>query len=297
VTGPLLPNAQLPQGVSVRRDVVHTVVEGYRPLSLDLYLPDDGARAVCVYVHGGGWRMGSRRAGPGPLSSTSRRLFARMAGHGLAVAAVDYRLSGEARHPAQPDDVRAACRWLLDDASSPVRELPLVVFGVSAGGQVAALCGLDAALPVQAVALWYPATDLLHLPDDIEAVGGTPDRGPTSREALMLGAPAAEMPDAAREASPVTRVRSDAPPFLMLHGDADVLVPAQQSRRLCDALQAAGASATFELVAGYNHMFTGMPDDELEALLDRTTTFLLDQASSPGVGTGEGTGLSDGADA
>jgi acetyl esterase/lipase len=268
------PPAQ--RGVSVSRDVVHTVVEGYRPLSLDLYLPDAGARAVCVYVHGGGWRMGSRRAGPGPQSSTSRRLFARMAGHGLAVAAVDYRLSGEARFPAQPDDVRAACRWLLDDASSPVRELPLVFFGVSAGGQVAALCGLDAALPVQAVALWYPATDLLHLPDDIEAVGGTPDRGPTSREALMLGASAAQDPEKARLASPVTHVRGDAPPFLLLHGDADVLVPAQQSRRLRDALQAVGASATLELVAGYNHMFTGMPDDELEALLDRTTTFLLD---------------------
>jgi len=271
----------LPDGVSVRRDVVHTRLEGYRPLSLDLYLPDDGARAVCVYVHGGGWRMGSRRAGPGPLSPTSGRLFARMASRGLAVAAVDYRLSGEARYPAPPDDVRAGCRWLLDDEASPVRELPLVLFGVSAGGQMAALCGLDASLPVQAVALWYPATDLLGLPDDIEAVGGTPDRGPTSREALMLGAPAAQVPEVAREASPVTRVRSDAPPFLLVHGDADVLVPAQQSRRLRDALLATGARATLELVAGYDHMFTGMPDAELEAVLDRTTTFLLDQADRP----------------
>ena len=59
-----------------------------------------------------------------------------------------------------------------------------------------------------------------------------------------------------------------------------------------DALQAAGASATLELVAGYNHMFTGIPDAELEALLDRTTTFLLDQASPR-----PATGLSDGAPA
>jgi acetyl esterase/lipase len=269
----------VPEGVSVRRDVVHTVLEGYRPLSLDLYLPDAGARAVCVYVHGGGWRMGSRRAGPGPLSGTSGRLFARMAAQGLVVAAVDYRLSGEARFPAQPDDVRAACRWLRDDAASPVRELPMVIFGVSAGGQVAALCGLDPSLPVQAVALWYAATDLLAMPDDIEAAGGTPDRGATSREALMLGASAAQDPEKARLASPVTHVRGDAPPFLLLHGDADVLVPAQQSSRLQDALQAVGASATLELVAGYSHMFTGMPDAELEALLDRTTTFLLDRTS------------------
>jgi acetyl esterase/lipase len=215
-----------------------------------------------------------------------------MAARGLAVAAVDYRLSGEARFPAQPDDVRAACRWLLDDVASPVRALPLVLFGVSAGGQVAALCGLDPELPVQAVALWYPATDLPAMPDDIEAAGGTADRAGTSREALMLGASAAQDPEKARLASPVTHVRGDAPPFLLLHGDADLLVPAQQSRRLHDALQAAGASATLELVAGYNHMFAGMPDVQLEALLERTTTFLLEQALPHA-----GSHLDEGADA
>jgi len=69
-------------------------------------------------------------------------------------------------------------------------------------------------------------------------------------------------------------------------------VPAQQSKRLHDALQAAGASATLELVAGYNHMFAGMPDVQLEALLERTTTFLLDRASPR-----PGSHLDEGADA
>jgi acetyl esterase/lipase len=279
VSDPLVPD-----GVTVRRDVVHTRLPGYRPLSLDLYLPAAGARAVCVYVHGGGWRMGSRREGPGPLSPTSRRLFGRMAQLGLAVAAVDYRLSGEARYPAQPDDVRAACRWLLDDEACDVRGLPLVVFGVSAGGQVAGLCGLDASLPVRAVTLWYPATDLLSMPDDIGAAGGDIDRGPGSREALMLGAAAADAPDLARDASPVTHVRRDAPPFLLVHGDADTLVPARQSERLHQALLAAGADSTLELLAGYNHMLTGIPDADLEALVDRTTAFLLahiHRASTP----------------
>jgi acetyl esterase/lipase len=277
-------DALIPAGVSVRRDVVHTQVPGYRPLSLDLYLPQAGARAVCIYVHGGGWRMGSRREGPGPLSPTSRRLFGRMAQHGLAVASVDYRLSGEARFPAQPDDVRAACRWLLDNAASEVRGLPLVMFGVSAGGQVAGLCGLDVSLPVRAVALWYPPTDLLSMPDDIGAAGGDVDRGPGSREALMLSASAADAPALAREASPVTHVRADAPPFLLVHGDADTLVPARQSERLHQALLAAGAASTLELLAGYNHMLTGIPDADLDALLDRTSAFLLahvDRASTP----------------
>ncbi len=69
-------------GVAIHRDVVHTRVEGYRPLALDLYLPDAGAAAVCVYAHGGGWRVGSRRNGPGPLSPTSGQWLARMAQRG-----------------------------------------------------------------------------------------------------------------------------------------------------------------------------------------------------------------------
>jgi acetyl esterase/lipase len=292
-------------GVEVRRDVVHTRLEGYRPLSLDLYRPATGARAICVYVHGGGWLRGSRREGPGPLSPTSRRLFGRLAQSGLAVASVDYRLSGEARFPAQPEDVAAACRWLLDEEASPVHGLPLVLFGVSSGGQVAGLLGLGAvdradrpdgpdrpdgsdgpdgpdvhgrsagALPVRAVALWYPVTDLLALPDDIEAAGGVADRGPGSREARLLGGPAAERPELARAASPVTHARAVAPPFLLLHGDADRSVPARQSQRLHEALVAAGAQSTLDLVPGYDHMLTGIADADLEALVDRTAAFLL----------------------
>jgi acetyl esterase/lipase len=271
-------DALLPGGVTVRRDVAHTRVPGYRPLSLDLYLPASGAVALCVYAHGGGWRLGSRREGPGPVSPTSARLFGRMAAQGLAVASVDYRLSGEAGFPAQREDVAAACRWLLadpDDKASEVRGLPLVVFGVSAGGQLAGLTALDSELPVRAAALWYAVTDLPALPDDIDAVGGKSDRGPGSREALLLGAPASDVPDLARDASPVAHVTSDAPPFLLVHGDADVMVPARQSERLHDALQAAGASSTLELVPGYDHMLPGIPGAALEALVDRTTEFLL----------------------
>jgi acetyl esterase/lipase len=278
-------DALQPNGVTVRRDVVHTRIPGYRPLSLDLYLPTAGATAVCVYAHGGGWRLGSRREGPGPVEPTSRRLFGRMAAQGLAVASVDYRLSAEARFPAQRDDVAAACRWLLagsDNMASEVRGLPLVVFGVSAGGQLAGLTALDPELPVRAAALWYAVTDLPALPDDIDAVGAKSDRGPGSREALVLGAPATDVPDLARNASPVAHVTAAAPPFLLVHGDADVMVPVRQSERLHDALLAAGASSTLELVAGYDHMLPGIPDADLEALVDRTTEFLLWHALNRG---------------
>ncbi len=265
----------LPDDVTVRRDVVHTRLDGFRPLSLDLYTPTRTPRALCVYIHGGGWRVGSRRAGPGPLSPASGRLFGRLAAHGLAVASVDYRLSGEAQFPSQYEDVTAAIHWLRTDASAGVGHLPLTVFGVSAGGLLASLAALDDSRWVRAAALWYAVSDVAAMRGDQAAVDGPLDPPGQSREELFIGGTAAERPEAMRAASPVHHARSDAPPFLLLHGGADVLVPTRQSARLVEALSAVGAPSTLEIIDGYDHMFTGMPDDQVEALVDRTAQFLL----------------------
>ena len=102
----------------VRRvpDVAYGEVPGYRPLELDLYLPEvDGPAPVIVHVHGGGWRRGSRRT---PLPRLGAGFYDSLAGQGFAVAAIDYRLSGEARFPAPLKDVRAAVGWVGDHAAS-----------------------------------------------------------------------------------------------------------------------------------------------------------------------------------
>jgi acetyl esterase/lipase len=268
-----------PQTSTGPRDLVYSVVPGYRPLWLDLHLPASGPpRAVCVYLHGGGWRIGSRKAGPGAPAPDSGRRFERMTAQGLAVASVDYRLSGEARFPAQRDDVAAACTYLDENREQlGLGGAPLVIWGVSAGGLLAALRALDAdAQPAVAGAVcWYPVTDIAALPADMDAVGGAADRGPESREALLLGAPTSAVPDLARVASPVTHAHPAAPPFLLVHADADVDVPLQQSRRLADALQAVGAQATLETVPGEGHMFRTLAPEALDALIDRSVAFLL----------------------
>lgn len=265
-------------GVAVHRDVVHVQVDGYRPLALDLYVPTSGARALAVYLHGGGWRRGSRRNGPGPLTPTSGRLFVRAARQGLAVASVDYRLSGEATFPAQCHDVDAACTFLHEHGDRfGVADVPMVIWGVSAGGTLAALRALDANAtpPMAAAALWYAVTDLGSMPN---AAG--PANEPT-REGMWLGAPPATVPDIAGQASPLAQVHTGAPPFLLIHGESDDLVPTQQSRQMHDALIAAGASSTIELLPGWNHMLAGMPDAQVETHVDRTVAFLLDGASKP----------------
>jgi len=267
----------------VRRlpDVVYGEVAGYRPLELDLYLPETtGPWPVIVHVHGGGWRRGSRRH---PLPALGPGFYAGLAGQGFAVAAIDYRLSGEARFPAPLEDVRAAIGWVGDHGASygldPGR---VFLWGDSAGGHLALLAALTGAtVPgsgVQGVVAWFPVTDLAGLPSDIAAAGGVPDPGPDSREALLLGAPAASVPDLARQASPVAHASAAAPPVLLMHGAADDLVPPAQSVRLAGALRAAGATVELELVPGATHFWTGASD--VPGIVRRSVGFL--RAVTPG---------------
>jgi len=261
--------------------VVYGEVPGYRPLELDLYLPEaTGPVPVIVHVHGGGWRRGSRRH---PLPALGPGFYDDLAGQGFAVAAIDYRLSGEARFPAPLEDVRAAVGWVGDHGTTygldPGR---VFLWGDSAGGHLALLAALTGAAltgaPVHGVVAWFPVTDLAGLPSDVADAGGVPDPGPDSREALLLGAPAAAVPDLAREASPVAHASAAAPPVLLVHGDADDLVPPAQSVRLAGALREAGATVELELVPGATHFWKGASD--VPGIVRRSVGFL--RAVTPG---------------
>jgi acetyl esterase/lipase len=246
--------------VHVRPDLTYAEPDG-RPLQLDLYLPAGAvAPPVCVWLHGGGWARGSRHQ-----RATER--LAPVVRSGIAVAAVEYRLTDRATFPAQLDDVRAAVRWLRAGGTGHGLSTDRVgVWGASAGGHLAALAGLcpdprDDALgdsSVQAVVAWFPTTDLLARDTDVPdgppppfLTGPQPERSP---EARLLGlAHTADDPARARAASPVHHVHAGAPPFLLVHGDRDGLVPASHSRRLAEALTTAGARADLLLIAGANH--------------------------------------------
>ncbi len=257
---------------AVRRvpDVTYGEVPGYRPLELDLYLPrDSGPAPVIVHVHGGGWRRGSRRH---PLPALGPGFYDDLAGQGFAVAAIDYRLSGEALFPAPLDDVRTAVGWAGDHGAPYGLDAGRVfLWGDSAGGHLALLAALTGAA-VCGVVAWFPVTDLAGLPSDVADAGGVPDPGPQSREALLLGAPAASVPELAREASPVAHASAAAPPVLLMHGAADDMVPPAQSVRLAGALRAAGAAVELELVPGATHFWKGASD--VPGIVRRSVEFL-----------------------
>ena len=242
-------------GVTCHPDIEYAQIPGFRPLELDLYLPDGapGPLPVVVHVHGGGWRRGSRRH---PLPALGDGFYWGLAAQGIAVAAIDYRLSGEARYPAAVDDVRAAVAWVR--TALPRYGLlpgPVALWGDSAGGHLALLAALTGTgldnTGVDGVVAWFPVTDLTTM--------GEPG-DPETREALFLGAPPSQVPALALAASPLTHVRAGTPPMLLMHGDSDRLVPPDQSIRLAAALTDAGATATLELVPGASHFWDGAAD-------------------------------------
>jgi acetyl esterase/lipase len=224
---------------------------------------------LCVYLHGGGWRLGSRRD---PPMRAAPDFFDRLTAAGLAVASVDYRLTPGATWPAQLDDVQAALSFL----ATTRRPERLVLWGVSAGGQLAALAALSGPSTVDAVVCWYPPTDLDALSKDIEDAGGVGDRSASSREGGLVGGALDDHPDLVRDASPVNHVRAGAPLFLFLHGDADLAVPPRQSHRLAVALSAQGGRTVVELVAGAGHMFPELEGEAAAAVIERSVGFLLD---------------------
>ncbi len=284
-----VPVVTLASGVTVHHGVEFASIEGFRPLLLDLYVPAPGAAsgAAIVYLHGGGWAVGTRRRFGRAFVSWSPTPLDRLAQSGFAVATVDYRLSGEACFPAQLHDVKAAIRWLRGNAGNlAVDPAKVVAWGESAGGHLAMLAGLTAERAelegnigehlgqpsgVCGVIDWYGPMNLLtlssqHLPDSEKR----PDDA-RSWESSMVGAPLQSDPSRTRLASPISYVRADAPPIQIHHGTNDGQVPFAQSVEFAEAQRRAGGDVELIVVEGSDHFWTGAPD--LDAIFDASLSF------------------------
>jgi acetyl esterase/lipase len=233
---------------------------GARSLSLHLLRPHPAPAAplpAIVGIHGGAFMHGNKEAWLARLLPLVRR--------GYACASIEYRLSGEAIWPAQIEDCKCAVRFLRAHAAAlgidPAR---IGAWGSSAGGHLAALLGLAADAPalegqggwpehssaVQAVCDWFGPADFISLGEQPSTID---HRGADSREGRLLGGAVTERQEAARAASPITYITGDAPPFLIVHGTADPLVPYAQSELLYDRLMRAGGDVTFGAFPGAEH--------------------------------------------
>ena len=256
----------LPPGVRVLRDVAY-VKDGHERQKLDLYLPA-GAKnlPLVVWIHGGGWQNGSKDRTP------AQSLLTR----GYAVASLNYRLSSHAVFPAQLEDCKAAIRWLRTHAREHGFDPDRIgVWGSSAGGHLVALLGVTGDVKefdrgenagvssrVQAVVDFFGPADLLTMGAQSGANSRINHDASDSPEAKLIGGTLQENKTQARRASPITYVSKDDAPMLIVHGDADPLVPLAQSETFLVALKAAGVDASLYVVKGGGH--GGFRDPEVD---------------------------------
>ncbi len=249
----------------VRRDLEYARV-GELSLKLDLHQPPGKQRSpLIVWVHGGAWRSGSKTSMP----------LKKLVEDGWVVASVDYRLSTQARFPAQIHDIKAAIRFLRGNVGRlGIAARQIVIAGDSAGAHLAALVGVSnghAELEgevgadgsqksdVQGILSFYGAANLTSILKQ-STPHGLSVRVPALD--LLLGGQPEQVPELARLASPVFHVDKQDPPLLLLHGDQDPQMPINQSHELCGAYQKVGARVQFEVVHGAAHGGAAFYDPE-----------------------------------
>ena len=255
------PGAEpVPPGIRTEKNLTFATV-GAQDLRLDLFLPDkqDGKLPIVVWIFGGAFRQNNRLQQEGGA--------AWLATKGYAVAAIEYRVSSEALFPAQIEDCKAAVRWLRANAAKYGLDSARVgAWGESSGGHLASMLGvtggvkdleggsgnLDQASRVVAVVDFFGPTDFLQM-DKAALPGGMKHDPPDSPELLVIGGPIQENREKVARANPITYVTKDCPPFLIVHGDRDPLVPCNQSELLFEALKKAGVNASFYKIVSAGH--------------------------------------------
>lgn len=223
------------------QDVTYCEIDG-QELKMDVHYPSSGGPWPCmIFVHGGGWSEGEGDKAPLAVIPTDA---------GILVVSINYRTYPAYHFPAMIEDVKCAIRMLRANAAEynldPER---IALVGHSAGAHLAALAGLaddcagwdtgsylEQSSRVQAVVMLSGPSDLTcsfsaWVTDLIGNVFGA-DR---------------------RAGSPVTYVRQDAPPFLIIHGEADDVIPAEQAHLLHNALINVGVQSQLVIVQNAGH--------------------------------------------
>lgn len=248
-------------GVIVDRNLVFAGVGG-KSLKLDLYRPENHFTnvPVVVLIYGGAWIMRNQR------SEIPKAKW--LATQGYAAAVIDYRLSSEAKFPAQIYDCKAAVRWLRANAAKYGLDAAHIgAWGESSGAHLACLLGTtgnvavlegdlgntNESSQVQAVVDFFGPTDFLQMSAHSLPHSPIQHDSPKSPESLLIGGAIQENPGKAEQANPIKYITHDAPPFFIGHGEQDLLVPCNQSELLYEALKKAHDNVTFYKIAGAGH--------------------------------------------
>ncbi len=246
---------------------------GTKALLIDLYLPQGATTTtpIVLWIHGGAW-------------STTTHITKDNIGHitsvlvpkGIAVASLNYRLSEEAKWPAQIQDCKGAVRWLRANAATYNLNGVIGAWGESAGGHLAAILGTAGGVGmytsgaytadlegtvggnpgvssrVQAVADYYGPTDFFrsaegagHFAWDVTKADFPPN--------MLIDGFVLQNPDKCKSASSLPFVEPTDPPFAIYHGTADDQVLIEQSKFLDSALKKNNVPSTLTILTGAGH--------------------------------------------
>ncbi len=273
----LLPFPMRHPDVDRVRDIPYTTVVG-RELRLDIYRHRSRPSGcpTLLQIHGGAWMIGNKNEQAIPL-------MLHLASRGWVCISADYRLSPRATFPDHLMDLKRAVQWIREHAEEYGADPGfLVVTGGSAGGHLAALLALTANQPeyqpgfeavdtsVRACVAFYGVYDFTN------SAGAWRNRGLSALLARHVMKTSLERNRTAYErASPISRITPDAPPFFVIHGQRDTLVPVAEARHFCAAFRRiARAPLVYAEIPGAQHAFELFPSLRAALVIHGVERFL-----------------------
>ena len=259
-SAPCTAVAQTPANAPTHQNIAYD--DAHAAQKLDVYLAEsDKPTPAMIYIHGGGWRAGSKNHVPGWLSSAVREGW-------LSVVAVEYRFTDVAPHPAQVNDCLRAIQFVRQHAADwNIDPQRIGVTGGSAGGHLSLwvavhddVADADSDDPVKKQSSRVACAVSFAGPTDWSLLSELEHKHPAYRQLLGYepGTPAEQMDaEAKHDVSPISFVSGDDPPIMQLHGDQDDIVPIQHARVMHGRLTKAGVKTELVVVPGANHGVAG----------------------------------------
>lgn len=255
-------------------------LEGHK---LDIYLPKDGKEKhpLIVVIYGSAWFSNNFK------NAAYMSLGKPLTDAGYAVACINHRSSGDAKYPAQINDVKGAIRHLRANAEKYGLDTSFLgITGFSSGGHLSAMAGvtndmktrtvgdvtidiegniggnLDQSSAVDAVVDWFGPVDMARM-ENCETV-----KGADSPEAALIGGAPAENMDMVALISPITYISESTAPMLVIHGNADNVVPFCQGKYFSEELKKAGKLDKFIPVEGGQHGPVTFNEETFKEMVD-----------------------------
>ena len=266
------------EGFKVMQDISYAGTDNARQ-TLDLALPikrtSDKPLPVIAFIHGGGWRGGNKDGG-------LNRIGGFLKSGNYAGVSIGYRLSNEAKWPAQIHDCKAAIRWVKANAvKHGLDGSKIAVHGTSAGGHLVAMLGTSAGVKamdgsigaytsqstkVACVVDYFGPTNFLRMNDFESRIDHDAKDSP---EGLLIGGPVQDNKKKTLTADPISYVSKEDSPFLIMHGTKDMAVPYNQSVILHSALKKIGVPSALLTVTGGGHgVGGGVLNEHLQKFFD-----------------------------